>query len=1796
MRCFLEKEYLYKIVQEKLPPEMFLKFQQNYEKQVPSHNNEYELLSSIRRVIRKSLGKLAEDEVFKIGILVFETFLKENVADKSCVLVNMAFLHEGLNHAEKADECLRNALSSSLDKEFVITKVGNFFCQTAEKGIANPVERVKAVFQFSSANNNYTYLISNQIENAELTYRFYQQFKKFTGNTNRELIFKIQQEKQTALPQLEVFLDRMKVLAEVYKITVDTYFLGQVVQKALRISWNYFIKQQELKLSSKCVILEIKCLEIFISRNINDYYNYFLIAGILKNAKEYKLHLYSDNNDKQYYDNHKMYVDKAIELGRNTLENQGKNDANLKKTCRNVVNAYLLRGDLGLEIALEDYKQAVELAFNAGNPISLPNLLDFIGRFFIEKYDSTHDVSFLFIGFAVFKTLVHRSIIVEDDIKTLVANFYKYYKPSPIDNLKNIPSARNQETSHNQIKTLSNNESKAFILGIQKGKGKNLFERLKQSVDTYYKVFLNKMVVSAFKNIGKTFLEQNMHYLSSRCVLMESKCTEKVSASKDIDDKLDSDFITYYLSGGRKIELALNDYTQASDLSREFLDISYAPSSFDYICRFFTEELNSDFKILTDLAVYCIHLGLADKATNFMRKARPVNEDNRRRSYNHLRDLIGNDPKSFTSKILNGKNEIFSGLQNLLEETKELVEVSGFKIDVDYLDKVVMSSIHSAGQIFREQENYEFFHKCLILEIKCNEIFIAAKGYHDFTNFVNFHAIATILNTARKQEFFSFPEAEKYYKEYKVYIEKAIELGKKAVEKVSRIDSNFPKFVSSLADAYRLRGDLNVIEDERSSFKDYQKSVELFEFMGNIIYEDSYLDWAVDRLATSYFSIKQYEKALEAYKILFDKSEVKKYQAALGIGNVYEAMGNFPEARNYYLECLGISKEDPAAYSKLMNLHRNYGNYDEAIKWLQKINGFKYCKPGIKFGNLRIMAELIKEKRLYKYRDVENQCIKEIEAFVNKNIEEKTSMTSENDVYIGNIEDFKFTFKKEISYLADHYLDNGFFKKAHKFIQMLLGSSKPKLQNDKVYLNTKAKILIAEERWEDAEIVIRKNIEENGETTRNISSLGNVFRNKKEFSQAVECFRKAYIQDKHRAPADQIGATYREWAKETVLSGQMKQELKKKAIEWYLEIKEDHPEDTRIPYGLAKSYLLEPLKKEDIDKGVAILTDMLSKNNDRKAIKELLYLWSNNLNNTIEKIILNNYEIGVSGSSHSFLICEIIKISKESNLFSPDVVGTLQKVFVGNQDINVRKAICKYFMKYMIYTCYQTADLKIIQKAIKEPIEIILGVEGQGESHKYLTECLGAEKGAYLEFLVEIIQPDIKKIEELVRALDGDNYSDFASQIRQEIISIKERLKSIEFISFNKSLVDIKKEIERRHEHYSRTAGKNIELSFKLEIQNTNASQDTWKEVHNFIFDILDIPNSSHLIGLCNLKLKGNNQSDFLLVRAEFHDTQKEDWNEVISEIKEKFADRGINASFIEKSDSFIVQKNFRVGEGEISTPFKKLFEFVVTTYAAPTDANYWKNIYRLAREEIRINSLNIQEKVENNLLLQISTLFSRAKDLIFIFMNEPHDLHHLCNSGLPFGDRSRRIDRVKENFKEISFFTRGFFSKKAKEEFSIIESMSRIIQEYEDISVFDNMQVKIIFEEKINDDYRFMGISDDIEMVIKNLFYNAFGALKKRNNLSGKFNPVINISIDKKDREYEILFSDNGIGIPGDKKVRDLIIDFAQKPENDEKSKSGIGLYIISTLVNCYQGDFDIKASRTGNNSGTTFFVRLPF
>ncbi|MBT9170394.1 MAG: Lipopolysaccharide assembly protein B [Actinobacteria bacterium] len=281
---------------------------------------------------------------------------------------------------------------------------------------------------------------------------------------------------------------------------------------------------------------------------------------------------------------------------------------------------------------------------------------------------------------------------------------------------------------------------------------------------------------------------------------------------------------------------------------------------------------------------------------------------------------------------------MLASLRDSIDRMKQLVEDKQIKADASYLGGVLIKSLGDAAKEFRQRGEIELSNECGLLRIKCSEIFTISKGEDDSDNFTNFYDMANSLNAAKEQNLHLRDDAKKYYENYAIYIEKAILLGEEAIKNTKPQDSNGPKFYSSLADAYRLRGNLKR-EKKQPSSEDYQRGIELFKALGDIIYTNKvYLDWDVERLAECYFFRSDYKSAIKEYEILFEKSDTKKYQAALGLGNVHDAMGEFLSAKVWYLECLKIS-QDPPAYDKLIHLHRKHGYYEDTIEWQKKMIG-----------------------------------------------------------------------------------------------------------------------------------------------------------------------------------------------------------------------------------------------------------------------------------------------------------------------------------------------------------------------------------------------------------------------------------------------------------------------------------------------------------------------------------------------------------------------------------------------------------------------------------------------------------------------------------------------------------------------------------------------------------------------------------------------------------------------------------------------------------------------------------------
>ncbi|MBU4321469.1 MAG: tetratricopeptide repeat protein [Nitrospinae bacterium] len=1471
--------------------------------------------------------------------------------------------------------------------------------------------------------------------------------------------------------------------------------------------------------------------------------------------------------------------------------------------------------------------------------------------------------------------------------------------------------------------------------------------------------------------------------------------------------------------------------------------------------------------------------------------------------YEQLKILTGNDAQHLASRIMDNAEILFrlrDLIDSLLDGMRQLVKDKQIKADAGYFDGVIRKSMANASKEFRKKRGEtELSNECTLLRIKCSEILSIKRGEADINNFTNFYDMANDLNAAKEQNLHLLDDAKKYYENYEAYIEKAILLGEEAIKNTKPQDRNGPKFYSSLADAYHLRGNLKR-EKKQPSSEDYQRGIELFKALGDVVYTNKkYLDWDVERLAECYFFRSDYKSAIKEYEILFEKSDTKKYQAALGLGNVHDAMGEFLSAKVWYLECLKISKSDPAAYDKLIHLHRKHGyyedtiewqkkmieirlgdldfqyfrlgilyeekgnveeaikifryivterqpdslrsldhlisllmlkeeseDYQEAIKWLgkkielstklvwdycrlgdcylslnndstafeyyekalaidptalsslqriakwhelkeqysksvelvkkmieivgdeksdghykwlgdlywklkdkgpaidayynslrikpeqteiydrigkntgivptqfliervselesqyekspspdlateivtryisiqdeqhankafkflpksvykpesydyyeksakiyenlkqydsaiktrQKINALDSLEPYLRLRNLRAIAELISGKRLYRHYHIKLNCVKEMEDFIEKAIPDEI-FTEEIDVdKEEKIQEAIYTFRYEMHYLANHYSTNGYYSRAHGYVRRLLRCRKYNLQNDRVYLQTEANIFFAENRFDDAEKVANRIIRIEGEDSHALFLLGKIFKRKKEFLKAIEYFERSYKASNGRVDAlDQIGATYREWAKESTLTEPEKAEIKQKATKCYESILNQQPDNRFTLYGLAKSYLLEPLTNGYIYKAKQCLIGILKsdigskshishKDIDCKVIKELLYLWAKHYDDTIAKILSGKSQLieHLDTFTHSFIAKEIVEIAKGENIFSQHIVDKFKNVFSENQSKGIRKTICQYLMKHIIFRCYQSASLGELQTLIKEAVELILMPaykkrKAQGDAVEYLSEFLGSEMLSYLEFLGDKTYIEIRELEDLVWALDeekSDSVFQTAPLIKQKLPYLKDKLDDISF-SFTET-VDIYGILREKQRTYLNRLGENITLIANIpEIKDVYVSQTAWKKVDDFIFEIIDTPKKSGISGLYKLIAEHDRQIVSLSVIAEFQDSQEERAI-IISDIKGIFQkkypelyNKGVKVSFKSHADGFSIGIPFERKERFLE-PFKfnDILNFLESCYPLPPARI--SEVYKYIERDIRLEELNIQEKIVSHLLSQVGTLLSKAKNKFNLFLKEPHELPKLINPKLTHDEMRIKIRNIKETFRNRFFFLRSFrYSETEKEEevFSLdkaIKAIADTVVEYRHIPI-RNLQVNTTFEVEKDKIFLFRGYREHIEYIIRNLLSNAYKAIDEKLRHT-TFKPEIKISLHKEGKNYEILFSDNGIGMPSGYKVKDLMINSKQR------TGTGIGLNIIQQIVNHYRGEFEIFKSENG--AGAAFIIKLP-
>lgn len=717
------------------------------------------------------------------------------------------------------------------------------------------------------------------------------------------------------------------------------------------------------------------------------------------------------------------------------------------------------------------------------------------------------------------------------------------------------------------------------------------------------------------------------------------------------------------------------------------------------------------------------------------------------------------DPPAYDGLVYLHRN--YGYYDDAIEWEQKMMELEIIKLSNKALD----FSYFQLGTLYEEKGDTE----------RAAEIFKHILTERQPDSFKAFNHLISILIFAEKSE-----EAIKWLKQYEEYIENITTPGHLLINNYCQLGD----WYLSLADkskAFEYYNKILTINTEslpglqrlakwHDLCNEYGKAIEIANKIIRIVGEEEsygYYKWIGDL----YCKLKDKDNALAAY----DKSlEIKPNQP-----DIFARIEKITEKRvdslrrnkkirqfemeyqnspspelaakivNYSLDCYdkeyagkalellnhSIYKEGTFDYyDKLASIRKIQQDYESVIDIRSQIDKLASLEPQVRLTNLKVIAEIISENRLYRHKSLESKCVKKIEDFIRKNtstIDE--GLTTETETETEYIEQNIYTFRDEIAFLAEYYLKCGYYTKAHHYIGKLIESNRYGLHSDKVYLQIEAEVFFAEGRFDDAKRVAHTIVNIEGEDSHALFLLGKIYRRKKEYPDAIKQFQKSYYASSGRIDAlDQMGATYREWAIERTLTESEKAEIKQKALDCYNSILKLKPNDTRARYGLAKSYLLGPLDATNISQAVEILTAILKstiKDIDRKAIIELLSLWRDYHNDTIKRLISGTHELtsGLNDYDRRLLIREIIVITKDENFFEQDVVDTLKKVFKENPDKYIREAICKFLMKYLIYKSQQQISLPEVQELIKEIVGLILET-GQYDAIRYLAEYLGSEK------------------------------------------------------------------------------------------------------------------------------------------------------------------------------------------------------------------------------------------------------------------------------------------------------------------------------------------------------------------------------------------------------------------------------------------------------------------------------------
>lgn len=178
---------------------------------------------------------------------------------------------------------------------------------------------------------------------------------------------------------------------------------------------------------------------------------------------------------------------------------------------------------------------------------------------------------------------------------------------------------------------------------------------------------------------------------------------------------------------------------------------------------------------------------------------------------------------------------------------------------------------------------------------------------------------------------------------------------------------------------------------------------------------------------------------------------------------------------------------------------------------------------------------------------------------------------------------------------------------------------------------------------------------------------------------------------------------------------------------------------------------------------------------------------------------------------------------------------------------------------------------------------------------------------------------------------------------------------------------------------------------------------------------------------------------------------------------------------------------------------------------------------------------------------------------------------------------KSGRINReIGRLLKVVDFMLKYAKTDLPAEYFSVQEAIMTVFDAHETIFLQKHIRTDVEIESNIS----LYGNQVFFQDIITNLISNSIKALE------GNLEKIITCKTSSTDREIQILFSDNGIGIPNSKKEW---VFGMYNTTTQEQGGAGIGLYVVKTNVEALEGHIELIDNDV-DNSGITFKITIPF